>query len=231
MPFSWGTGRKQIFKSPLLPSYRHHVPPNPPRVRTPTLRHFSSPGVDLGNVPEMISSLLGHSFRDRLLLRSAQRLRTGPGALRGALRRRKRVAGFQTGRSEGSRSLQRPPEGWGAPRCIPALRGRRGWRRGAVPLRPQRRLSQRRGVQWGRCVMGKSPAEPHTFSRFPNFGARRAGGKPLCRGGDRAAGWRLLRARGLPACAGRLASPAKWGADGGRRAAGGQVAPGRRARA
>lgn len=81
-------------------------------------------------------------------------------------------------------------------------------------------------MQWGRCVMGKSPAEPHTFSRFLNFRGRGAGVKPLCRDGERGAGLWRLRARGFPAPpGGRPLAPS------GERAAGGQVAPGRRVRA
>lgn len=66
----------------------------------------------------------------------------------------------------------------------PEQRRRSGRRRCTVPLRPQRLLSQRRGVQWGRCVMGKSPAEPHTFSRFLNFRVGGVGIEPLFRGGE-----------------------------------------------
>lgn len=78
----------------------------------------------------------------------------------------------------------------------------------------------------GRCVMGKSPAEPHTFSRFLNFRVGGAGRERRCRGGERVrACSSCLLAEFPPAPSGRPLGPS------GERAAGGQVAPGRRARA
>lgn len=81
-------------------------------------------------------------------------------------------------------------------------------------------------MQWGRCVMGKSPAEPHTFSRFLNFRAPGAEVEPPGQGGDgvRACS-RCVPADFSPAPGARPLRPS------GERAAGGQVAPGRRARA
>lgn len=81
-------------------------------------------------------------------------------------------------------------------------------------------------MPWGRCVMGKSPAEPHTFSRFLNFRVGGAGIKRLCRSGEgvRACSGCVL-ADFPPAPSGRPLGPS------GERAAGGQVAPGRRSRA
>lgn len=106
--------------------------------------------------------------------------------------------------------------------------GRRSWKRSAVPLRPHRSPSQKRreGVRWGRCVMGKSAAEPHTFSQFFNFLARGTEIKLWCRYGERVSACtvaclrtsRQRQAAGLPGQVGRGQ-------------AGGQVAPGRRARA
>ena len=134
--------------------------------------------------------------------------------------------GLPAGKSEGSRGLQAARERRGTPRCIQRRGGWRGRRRCAVPLRPQRSLSQRRGVPCGRCVMGKSPAEPHTFSRFLNFRVGGAGRERRWRGGEgvRACSGCLL-AEFPPAPSGRPLGPS------GERAAGGQVAPGRRARA